>query len=148
MKFKMNNREWEILEVPQSKFWEDYGELDKMNDNETYFGRTKYKLQQIWLDEELPVDLKKKTLYHELMHCYKGCYICFYELNNQDEDFWCELSSNSHDIIHEIVEEYFKELEREDVESKYSCKSGAEILKSIQEQQKFGKDEGWKEMKL
>jgi len=106
-KFMMNNRIWTIKEVPQSKFWEDSGELDKMNNEETYFGRTKYKLQEIWIDKDLPEDLKKKTLYHELMHCYKGCYICFYDLNGQDEDFWCEISSNSHDIIHKIVREYF-----------------------------------------
>ena len=108
MKFKMNNREWQIIEVPQKKFWEDDNELDKMNNKETYFGRTKYKYNEIWIDEELPISLKRKTLYHELMHCYKGNYICFYNLDGQDEDFWCELSANSHDIIHDIVERYFK----------------------------------------
>lgn len=108
MKFKMNNRDWKIIEVPQSQFWEDDGELDKMNNHDHYFGRTKFTLNEIWIDEDLPTDLKKKTLYHELMHCYKSCFICFYELNNQDEDFWCELSANSHDIIHKIVEDYFK----------------------------------------
>lgn len=107
MKFIMNNREWEIKEVEQKTFWEDDDELDKMNNKEHYFGRTKFALNEIWIDKDLPISLKKKTLYHELMHCYKGCYICFYEINNQDEDFWCELISNSHDVIHEIAEKYF-----------------------------------------
>ena len=108
MKFKMNNREWEIKEVEQSVFWEDDGQLDKMNNNEYYFGRTKFNLQEIWIDKTLKLDLKKKTLYHELLHCYRGCFMCFYDLDNQNEDFWCDLSANSHDIIHEIVERYFK----------------------------------------
>lgn len=108
MKFKMNNKEWEIKEVPQRTFWEDNGELDKMNNNEYYFGRTKSSLQEIWLDKDLKFDLKKKTLYHELMHCYKDCYICLYDINEQSEDFWCELSSNSHDTIHKIAEDYFR----------------------------------------
>ena len=109
MEFEINGRKWKIIEVPQKKFWEDSGELDKMNNEETYFGRTKYKSQEIWLDEELPICTKRKTLLHELMHCYKGSYICFYDLNGQDEDFWCELSANSHDIIHEIVDKYFNQ---------------------------------------
>lgn len=109
MKFKMNDREWVIKEVEQSVFWQDDGELDKINNKEHYFGRTKYASNEIWIDKDIPIDLKKKTLYHELMHCYKGSFICFYDLNGQDEDFWCELSANSHDIIHKIVKEYFDE---------------------------------------
>lgn len=108
MVFEMNERKWTIKEVPQEKFWEDDGNLENMNNKDHYFGKTKYTLQEIWLDKDLPDDLKKKTLYHELMHCYKASYICLYELDNQDEDFWCELSSNSHEIIHKIAEEYFK----------------------------------------
>lgn len=108
MEFEMNGRKWVIKEVPQSTFWEDDGELDKMNNNECYFGRTKFRLQEIWIDESLLADLKKKTLYHELLHCYIGSYLCFYDMNGQSEDFWCEISSNSHDIIHKIVEDYFK----------------------------------------
>lgn len=103
----MNNKEWIIKEVPQSLFWDDDNDLENMNNREYYFGRTKFNLQEIWLDKDIPIDLKKKTLYHELLHCYRGCYIGFCELNNCDEDFWCDLSANSHDIIHEIVEEYF-----------------------------------------
>jgi hypothetical protein len=104
----MNNRAWIIKEVPESVFWEDDGDLDKMNNKEHYFGRTKYATQEIWLDKDLKKDIKKKTLYHELIHCYKASYICYYDLDNLGEDFWCELSANSHNIIHKIVEDYFK----------------------------------------
>jgi hypothetical protein len=58
------------------------------------------------------------------------------EFDNEDV---CEIMASSHDIIHEIVEEYFKptvniDLSREDL--------------SIFSRREFGKDEGWKEMKL
>ncbi len=108
MKFKMNDREWTIKEVDQEEFWKDDNELDKMNNKEHYFGRTHFHTQEIWLDKDMPVDLKKKTLYHELMHCYRGCYFTFASLDGQDEDIWCDISANSHDMIHEIVKEYFE----------------------------------------
>ena len=108
MKFKMNNREWIIKEVEQSVFWESDNDLENMNDNEHYFGKTRFNTQEIWLDNKIAKDLKKKTLYHELLHCYRGSYVCFNDLDDYSEDFWCDLSANSHDIIHEIVENYFK----------------------------------------
>lgn len=106
MKFKMNDREWTIIEVEQKAFWDD----DKKEIDETsyFFGRTKYENQEIWLYKELSKEQKKKTLYHELMHCYRGSYITFSSLDNQDEELWCDISANSHDIIHDIVERYFK----------------------------------------
>lgn len=112
MKFKINNREWKIKEVEQKAFWEDDNELEKMNNKDHYFGRTKVTLNEIWIDKDIPTSLKKKTLYHELIHCYRASFICFYSLDNQDEDFWCELISNSHDIIHKIVDDYFKQLDK------------------------------------
>lgn len=111
-KFKINGYEWVIKEVEQKVFWEDALILDEMNTKEHAteycYGRTKYSINEIWIDKSLPQDIKRKTLLHELMHCYKTSFICLYSMDNQDEDFWCELSANSHDIIHEIVENYFK----------------------------------------
>lgn len=108
MKFTMNNKEWKIIEVEQKLFWEDDNELDKMDNKSYYFGRTKFENQEIWLWKDISIEQKKKTLYHELMHCYRGSYICFASLDNQDEDIWCDVSANSHDIIHKIVKNYFK----------------------------------------
>ncbi len=108
MKFKMNDREWIIKEVEQEKFWEDDNKLDEMNNDSYFFGRTKFDKQEIWIWGKISKEQKRKTLYHELLHCYRGSYVCFADLSNCDEDFWCDLSANSHDIIHNIVEDYFK----------------------------------------
>ena len=114
--FYMNNCKWTIYEVEEKVFWEDDGKLEEMKeDNGYFFGRCKYVKQEIWLCNEIPLEQRKKTLYHELLHCYKGCYITFEELNNMPEDFCCDLFANSHDIIHSIVEEYIarKKYEKE-----------------------------------
>lgn len=114
MKFKMNNREWIIKEVNQEEFWKDEGCEDKIGTpeyhNTYHFGRCLFKTQEIWLWKDVSKEQKRNTLYHELLHCYRGMYFTFCNLNGQDEDLWCDISANSHDIIHKIVENYFKEI--------------------------------------
>ena len=44
---------------------------------------------------------------HELMHCYIDCYVSFQAVV-YNEEILCHISANSHDIIHKIVEDYFK----------------------------------------
>lgn len=104
MKFKMNNRDWEIIEVDQNKM----RELEK-DDNEKneYYGLTVYNEQIIYLWEKLPKQQKRQTLIHELFHCYLGVYVSFQDLN-LTEEVVCNLTANSHDIIHKIVKDYFK----------------------------------------
>lgn len=104
----MNGRKWTIKEVPQEAFWEDDNELDKMNSKEYYFGRTHFNTQEIWLWEGASKEQKRKTLIHELVHCYRGSYFTFASLDGQDEDLWCDIVSNSFDIINEIITNYFK----------------------------------------
>ena len=104
MKFKMNDRYWIIKEVGQEEFWKDE---EKTKDG-YYFGRTCFDIQEIWLDKDISIEQKRKTLYHELTHCYRGMYIGFNSLDGQDEEIWCDIVENSHDMIHRIVEEYFR----------------------------------------
>lgn len=107
MNFEINGRNWKIKEIEQKYFWEDDGELDKMNNEEYFFGRTKYDLQEIWICKDISIEQKRKTLYHELLHCYRGMYLTFSTLDGQNEELWCDICANSHDIIHKIVEDYF-----------------------------------------
>ena len=103
MQFKINNLSWKIIEVEQEKFWEDDNKLNEMNNRKCYLGRCHFDKQEIWLWKKQSEEQKRKTLYHELIHCYRGSFITFMEINEQDEDFWCDIVANSHDIIHEIV---------------------------------------------
>lgn len=107
MKFKMNDREWEIVEVNQAKMKELLEEHnDQINEYGKYFGLTYIDDNMIYLAEEICKDQKRLSLMHELMHCYISCYISN-GIENFDEEMVCNISANSHDIIHKIVKEYF-----------------------------------------
>lgn len=109
MKFEMNNREWEVIELSQEEIREKFREYkyDGEPKEGRYFGLTYLDNSKIYIDKDLCLDQKKQTLKHELMHCYIGCYLFNSEKEYTEEDL-CNISSNSHDIIHKIVEDYFK----------------------------------------
>lgn len=106
MKFEMNGRTYIIKEVSQEDLRLQNGEIEG-----EYFGLTIPSKQEIWLWEELLKEQKRKTLLHELAHCYMFNYITF---NNTEfsEDTWADIFANSHDIIHKIVEDYFNTQKR------------------------------------
>lgn len=104
MKFKINNSNWKIIEVDQKRLCEEKGE--KEDADRHYFGLTIFSKQEVLLWNKLPKHQKMKTLIHELEHCYIGNYITFSDMNLTDE-ILCDISANSHYIIHEIVEKYF-----------------------------------------
>lgn len=103
MKFKMNNRDWEIKEIPQEMFETTSDPKEQGN----CFGMCAYDEQIIYLWDKLHEQQKKATLMHELLHCYIGCYFSFEDISNYPEDVMCNICANSHNIIHNIVEEYF-----------------------------------------
>lgn len=113
MKIKMNGIEYEIKEVSQKEYKEYRKEEDKItccDETDTskgmYFGASHHYQGIIFLDENLPKDRKRKTLIHELTHCYIADYIT-HEEKTFDEEMVADISANSHDIIHKIVEDYF-----------------------------------------
>lgn len=103
MEFKMNGRTWEIKEVSQEALRLQNGEID----GAYFFGLTIPNRQEIWLWEDLKEQQKRQTLLHELMHCYSFSYITFNMVEFKEDD-WADISANSHDIIHDIAESYFK----------------------------------------
>lgn len=112
MKFKMNEREWEIKEIDQKEF--ESTEAEEGN----VFGECNYVKQKIYLWKDLHEEAKRRVLIHELIHCYIGCYVS-YEDMVWNEDNFANICANSHDIIENIVNEYFntkkvlKKLEKE-----------------------------------
>ena len=103
MLFEMNGSKYGITEVSQ-----DVLQNKKANeDDEFYYGQTRYQEQVILLDEGLSYERKRKTLIHELTHVYLKEYITTRELDNVNEEVLCDIHANSHDIIHKIVEDYF-----------------------------------------
>lgn len=118
MKFKINNREWKIIEKSQESI-KNMQNIRRANKEENlksidtrYYGITYCDIQKIYIDEDLPVDRKKATLIHELTHCYIDNYITHCDKQYTEEDV-ADIVSNSYNIIHEIVDKYFKQTERE-----------------------------------
>lgn len=103
-KFKMNNRTWEIIEVPQKALCDEFNE--EVSTSKIYFGLCKFSQQIIMLEETLCPEQKEKTLLHELMHCYISSFIAF-GIGQVDEDTICDISANSHNIIHKIANDYY-----------------------------------------
>lgn len=103
-KFKLNNIEYVIKEVEQEEFWEYEGNERKNQ----YFGQSHFLTQEIWLYKKLSYAKKRQTLYHELTHAYIREYLTLNEIS-PTEEVLCDIAACSHDIIHEIVEDYFKE---------------------------------------
>ena len=113
MNFKINNREWIIKEASQSAI-KTMQNMRRANENENvkaldsrYYGITYCDTQEIYIDEDLKIDRKRATLIHELTHCYIDNYITHCGKKYSEEDV-ADIVSNSYDIIHEIVDKYFK----------------------------------------
>ena len=104
MKFKMNDYNWEI------KFASAEEVKKTFNDNHPdsyYFGSTTMSNQLILINNEVSIEKQKETLYHELMHCYINCFLI--DSLQFDEEGLCNISAKSHNMIHKIVEDFFKE---------------------------------------
>lgn len=113
MKFKINNRMWSIEEKPQSEI-KSIQNQRRANEEENiksitprYYGVTHCDIMQICIDKDLPEERKRYPLIHELTHCYIDSYITHSEKEYSEEDV-ADIVANSYDIIHEIVEKYFK----------------------------------------
>lgn len=102
MRFTINNRTWEIIELSKEEMDKEY---PSEGEGEVY-GLCDYTNQKICIWKDLHQEQKRQTLIHELTHCYIGCYMSFEDMV-WHVDVICNLVGNSHDIIHEIVENYF-----------------------------------------
>lgn len=102
MKFNMNDTIWEIKEISNAEM----NILCGSDLKETFtHGTTLYSELVIYLNENAPD--KRKTLYHELTHCFMYMYGHNQHQKEFDNEDVCEINACSHDIIHKIVEHYF-----------------------------------------
>lgn len=84
-----------------------FGVLKEINkeDGKDFLGLHISAKNEIWLLTNLKQDQKRRILMHELMHCYIWCYMT--DLEQLNEEDVCTISANAHDIINNIITEYF-----------------------------------------
>ena len=111
--FEMNGMTWKILEMSQEEIKSLQNERKAGEEQENvknlttrYYGITYHDSLQIILDKNLNQERKRRTLCHELIHCYIGSFITHQE-KTYDEEMVADIASNAHDIIDEIMEYYF-----------------------------------------
>lgn len=107
MEFKMNGNLWEIIELEKDDIKDCYIKASGNNDVQETYGYTDYMERIIYINEDMKNSVRRKTLIHELLHCYIFEY-CSIEQNEYSEEVMCDICANSHDIIHKIVDDYFK----------------------------------------
>lgn len=111
-RFKINNEDWELKELSQEEIKEHLKERSKFGYRDTtedcgrYYGITCIDEQTIFLDKDLPYQRKRKTLIHELIHCYIATCIT-HEEKNYDEEMVADIVSNSFYIVSDVVNNYF-----------------------------------------
>ena len=111
MTLKINEFDYYIIEASQEQIREVIENYHKQGMEEEpklarYMGLTLSDVGEIYLDRDLPDDRKRQVLMHELMHAYISSYITNTDTFNLEAV--CDISANSHDIIHKITEDYFK----------------------------------------
>lgn len=109
MKFIINNIEWTIEELENKKLLEMYKEE---NEGKTYytFGVTKYPTHIIYINKDMCISQKIRTLKHELTHCYIWSY-GLYNITEITEEIVCDIVANSNDFINDVVKQYRNTIE-------------------------------------
>lgn len=110
--FKINNEDWKIYDLTQEKIKECQRERNKKgladdpDEQGIIYGVTYIDKQIILIDKDLPLQRKRKTLIHELTHCFISTTISHLEMK-YDEEFVADIVANSFDSISDVVGKYF-----------------------------------------
>lgn len=126
MKFKMNDITYVIKEVSQKEYKELRVKEDEEDDveisdvkNGIYQGSTHHTKGIVYIDKNLPHEIKRKTLIHELTHCYIREYITHEEKTYSEEMVADRLAGNWN-----LLKRYIKETKLEEFEKSYGKRYG------------------------
>lgn len=112
MKFEINNSKWEIIQLENKKFYDIRRKLKEqeeqaIEDENFVFGFTCYSNHKIYLNKNQCNEELKRTLIHELTHCWLWSYGASY--SSYSEEAVCETLSASYMFMNETIKNYFKE---------------------------------------
>lgn len=104
MKFKINGKQWEIIQHNTKRLVQIVSEIEKRECDFVY-GYTYYPTQKILINNDLSMEQQIFTLKHELTHCYIWNY-GLYHVDFNDFEVVCDIVASSNDFINEIVGKY------------------------------------------
>lgn len=107
MEFIINNDKWIIEEKSKDELKKIYEE-DIEEKAYFVFGVTNKAQHIIYINKDMCEEQKRKTLKHELTHCYIWEY-GLYNVTDVNEETICDLVASSNDFINDITNKYFKE---------------------------------------
>lgn len=108
MEFVINNDKWRIEEKEKEELKKLYEE-DMEEKAYFVFGVTNKAQHIIYINKDMCEEQKRKTLKHELTHCYIWEY-GLYNVTDVNEEVICDLVASSNDFINDITNKYFKEV--------------------------------------
>lgn len=116
MKFEINKNIWQIITLEPSEFYKErkrMAEEDRnvFQKNGAILGTTDVAFHIIYLNKQQHKDELRKTLIHELGHCWLWSNGASY--TEYCEDALCDTISSSYYFIHDIVEKYFDTIKKE-----------------------------------
>lgn len=103
MKFTINGDIWYISEATNEQLLQL---LDPDDTSKFIFGLTSRSQHHIYINQSICEGQKKRTLLHELMHCYLWEYgIC---TETFGEENMCDIFAGAYSVAKPIYEKYFK----------------------------------------
>lgn len=111
MKFIINNTNWEIIELDNVTFHETRvkkfkEQREKVKETEFILGFCDFSQHQIYLNKYLCKEEKRRTLIHELVHCFLWVNGASY--TSYVEDAVCDTVAAIFDFVDCILKAYFK----------------------------------------
>lgn len=107
MTFEINGLRWYIVELDYEAYEEKHKKLceEQYDNNESFtFGCCNFASHEIFLNKYVCREELKKTLIHELVHCWLWSYGARYSIYY--EDALCDTVAASYDFIHKIVDKW------------------------------------------
>lgn len=101
--FLINSDRWNIYTGNSNEIYKLYKKVTKEKDVYFVEGFTFYPQQKIYINNEMPRDRKRKTLRHELTHCFLYEY-GLRQFDSYDEEVICDIVANILDFINKFDE--------------------------------------------
>lgn len=103
MEFKLNGLNWTVEMASD--------DVDVLSDEKTCMGLTDYYEQTIWIRPRMTYANTRRTVIHELVHCFRWCYGLYNsDMNDEQVCRFCEAYLDGiKELADQIMEEFYEQ---------------------------------------